>query len=99
MELQEFKTNKLAYEELLKVTGLSVREPNQEDRNRQDFANHIIVPGQPLVTKLLLAYLQKNEVIILEKLKNAALVQLKADKAQLILDNESQIATIKNEIL
>lgn len=99
MELQEFKANKLAYEELLKVTTLPVRRANQEDRNRQDFDTHIVVPEQPMITKLLLNYLQKNELIILEKLKNAALVQLKADKAQMILDTETQIASIKIEIL
>ncbi len=99
MELQEFKAKKLAYEELLKVTTMPVRQVNQEDRNRQDFATHIVVPYQPIVTMLLLAYLQKNEVVILEKLKNMALVQLKADRAQMLLDTESEIATIKSEIL
>lgn len=99
MELQEFKANKLAYEELLKVTSLPVRQPSNEDVNMHNVANHIVVPGQPMLTKLLLGYLQKNEVIILEKLKNMALVQLKADKAQMILDTESSIATIKSEIL
>jgi len=99
MELQEFKANKAAYEELLKVTSLPVRQATTEDANMHNVSNHIVVPGQPILTKLLLSYLQKNDLVILEKLKTAALVQLKADKAQLLLDNESQISTIKSEIL
>lgn len=99
MELQEFRTNKRAYEELLKVSALSVREPNNEDLNQHNLANHIVVPGHPLLTRLLLGYLQKNEVVILEKLKNMALVQLKSDRNQMLLDTESEIAIIKSEIL
>lgn len=99
MELQEFKAKKLAYEELIKVTTMPVREPNNEDLNQHNLANHIVVSGQPILSKLLLSYLQKNEVNILEKLKNMALIQLKADRAQMLLDTESEIATIKSEIL
>ena len=97
MDLQQFKTQKLAYEELLKVTTLSVREPSQEDMNRHDTASQIIVSGP--VKKLLLAYLKENEKAILETLKNMALTQLKADKAAMLLSIESEISTLKKEIL
>ena len=97
MDLQEFKTKKLAYEELLKVTTLPVREPSQEDVNRHDISSQIIVSGS--VKKLLLAYLKENEKAILEALKSKALTQLKADKAAMVLAVETEIATLKKEIL
>ena len=97
MDLQEFKTKKLAYEELLKVTALPVREATQEDMNRHDTASQIIVSGP--VKKLLLDYLKENEKTILEALKSKALTQLKADKAAMVLAVETEIATLKKEIL
>jgi hypothetical protein len=99
MELKEFQANEAAYEELLKVTSLPVRQPSQEDMNRRDLSDHIVVPGQPMLSKLLLAYVQKNEIVILDKLKNMALIQLRADKAQLLLDNDTQIAAIKSRTI
>ena len=97
MDLQEFKTKKLAYEELLKVTTLPVREATQEDTNRHDTASQIIV--DPSIKKLLLAYLKENEKTILEAMKSKALTQLKADKAAMVLAVETEIATLKKEIL
>ena len=97
MDLQEFKTKKLAYEELLKVTTLPVREATQEDVNRHDTASQIIV--DPSIKKSLLAYLKENEKTILEALKSKALTQLKADKAAMVLAVETEIATLKKEIL
>ena len=97
MELQEFKAKKLAYDELVKVATLPVREATQEDTNRHDTAAQIIVSGP--VKKLLLAYLKENEKAILETLKNMALTQLKADKAAMVLAVETEIATLKKEIL
>jgi hypothetical protein len=97
MELQEFKIKKLAYEELLKVTTLPVREATQEDTNRHDASNQIIVPQS--IKNLLLAYLKENEKTILEAMKSKALTQLKADKAAMVLAVETEIATLKKEIL
>jgi len=97
MELQEFKTQRLAYEELLKVTTLSVREPSQEDANRHDTNSQLIV--DPSIKKLLFAYLKENEKTILDLLKSKALTQLKADKAAMVLAVETEIATLKKEIL
>jgi uncharacterized membrane protein YcaP (DUF421 family) len=97
MDLQEFKTKKLAYEELLKVTTLPVREATQEDMNRHDISSQLIVDGS--IKKLLLTYLKENEKAILEALKSKALTQLKADKAAMVLAVETEIATIKKEIL
>jgi len=97
MDLQEFKTKKLAYEELLKVTTLPVREATQEDTNRHDPSNTVIVDRS--IKTLFLAYLKENEKAILETLKNMALAQLKADKAAMLLTIEAEISTIKKEIL
>jgi hypothetical protein len=97
MDLQEFKAKKLAYDELLKVTTLPVREASQEDVNRHDTNSQLIV--DPSIKKLLLAYLKENEKAILETLKNMALAQLKADKAAMLLTIEAEISTIKKEIL
>ena len=97
MDLQEFKTKKLAYEELLKVTTLPVREATQEDMNRHDISSQLIVDGA--IKKLLLDYLKENEKTILEALKSKALTQLKADKAAMVLAVETEIATLKKEIL
>ena len=97
MDLQEFKTKKLAYEELLKVTTLPVREATQEDMNRHDISSQLIVDGS--IKKLLLAYLKENEKTILEAIKSNALTQLKADKAAMVLAVETEIATLKKEIL
>ena len=97
MDLQEFKTKKLAYEELLKVTALPVREATQEDMNRHDISSQLIVDGS--IKKSLLDYLKENEKTILEALKSKALDQLKADKAAMLLTIEAEISTIKKEIL
>jgi hypothetical protein len=99
MELQEFKAKKLAYEELLKVTTMPVRQANAEDVNSHNFATNIMVPGPVSLTALLISYLIKNGDAILEEVKNMALEQLTADKAQLIKDVESDLSTIKSEIL
>ena len=97
MDLQEFKTKKLAYEELLKVTTLPVREASQEDVNRHDISSQLIVDGA--IKKSLLDYLKENEKTILEAMKSKALTQLKADKAAMVLAVETEIATLKKEIL
>jgi hypothetical protein len=97
MDLQEFKAKKLAYEKLLKVTVLPVREATQEDTNRHDISSQLIVDGS--IKKLLLDYLKENEKTILEILKNMALTQLKADKTAMMLSIEAEISTLKKEIL
>jgi hypothetical protein len=65
--------------------------------NRHDISSQLIVDGA--IKKLLLDYLKENEKTILEALKSKALTQLKADKAAMVLAVETEIATLKKEIL
>ena len=97
MNLPEYQKKLEAYEALIGVQEISIRDAEHADTGSFDSALIVSLPSNLQI--YLIEYINTHQAEILSEIKEAARIQLAADKIQALAENEAQVAAIKNSSL